>query len=141
MKELIRRTRKSFTSGDRQSDPQIPDNMWAKCPACGQIVYSRELEDNMKVCPKCGYHHRLSAREWLTFLDTGSFEERDMHLLPMDPLEFVSLDVSYAEKLQQAQKKTGLTDAVTGGVGTIEGIPLVIAICDFSFMGASMGSV
>ncbi len=140
MQDFFRLTRKTF-SAEFRSDPQIPDNMWIKCPACGEIVYVRELEDNHKVCPKCGYHHRISSQEWLFLLDSGSFEEHDSDLLPNDPLNFVSLDVSYGEKLKQTQEKLGMNEAVLSGVGTIEGLPLAIAICDFSFMGASMGSV
>ena len=140
MQDFFRLTRKTF-SAEFRSDPQIPDNMWIKCPACGEIVYVRELEDNYKVCPKCGYHHRISSQEWLFLLDPASFEEHDSDLLSNDPLDFVSLDVSYGEKLKQTQEKLGMNEAVLSGVGTIDGLPLAIAICDFSFMGASMGSV
>ncbi len=140
MQDFFRLTRKTF-SAEFRSDPQIPDNMWIKCPACGEIVYVRELEDNHKVCPKCGYHHRISSQEWLFLLDPASFEEHDSDLLPNDPLNFVSLDVSYGEKLKQTQEKLGMNEAVLSGMGTIEGLPLALAICDFNFMGASMGSV
>ncbi len=142
MQDFFRRSRKNFSEERTgQAPPDIPDNMWIKCPACREIVYTRELEDNLKVCPKCGYHHRISAREWLGLLDPDSFVEHDTGLMPTDPLGFVSLDVSYGEKLKQTQDKTGMPEAVISGVGTIEGQPLVVAICDFSFMGASMGSV
>jgi acetyl-CoA carboxylase carboxyl transferase subunit beta len=84
---------------------------------------------------------RMSAREWIGLLDIGSFSEMDANLLPTDPLGFVSLDESYAEKLTKAQQRTGMPDAVLSGVGTIGGGRLALAVGDFAFMGASMGSV
>lgn len=141
MKEWFRRTRKSFGSDQGKSDTQIRGDIWVKCRACGQIIYQKQLNDNLKVCPNCGHHMRLSAREWLGILDVGSFEEQDAHLWPEDPLNFVSLQGSYAEKLKETQQRTGLLDAVISGLGTIDGQPLAVTVCDFDFMGASMGSV
>lgn len=115
--------------------------MWVKCSACRELVYKKELNDGLKVCPKCGHHMRMSAHEWLWLLDVGSFSETDAHLLPTDPLGFVSLDESYAEKLAKAQQRTGMPDAVIAGVGTINGGRLAMAVGDFAFMGSSMGSV
>lgn len=143
MKEFFRRTRKSFTFTHTQGkgEQQVPDNMWVKCSSCQEIIYQKELNDNLKVCPKCGYHNRLSARERLSLLDEGTFEECDTDISPVDILGFVSLNESYSDKLDEAQKKTGMKDAVISGVGKIDGNTLAIAVCDFSFMGASMGSV
>lgn len=139
MKELFRRTPKFFASAGR-SNEQIPDNMWVKCPACGELTYVKQLNDHLKVC-KCGYHMRLSAREWLSILDTGSFVEADADLAPSDPLHFVSAKDNYAEKLHETQTATGLYDALVSGSGTIGGYPLQIAVSEFSFIGGSMGSV
>ncbi|MCG8353153.1 MAG: acetyl-CoA carboxylase, carboxyltransferase subunit beta [Chloroflexales bacterium] len=141
MKEFFRRSKKSFTASPGKNGVQIPDDMWVKCPACRELIYTKELNDNLKVCPKCDQHMRLSAREWIGLLDTDSFVEHDTELWPEDPLEFVSPDDSYADKLQRYQQQTGLADAVISGVGTIEDNPLVLAVADFNFMGASMGSV
>ncbi len=141
MKEFFRRTRKSFTTRHEQGEAQVPEDMWAKCPACRDIIYQRELNDNLKVCPKCSYHHQLSARERLTLLDPDTFEEHDREIAPTDPLAFYSLDQSYRDKLDETQQETDLYDAVIIGTGTIAEQPLSLAICDFSFMGASMGSV
>lgn len=141
MKEFFRRTKLTFTPGRSKGDAQVPDNMWVKCKACREIIYQKELDDHLKVCPKCEHHMRLSARERLSLLDPESFEEYEGHLAPSDPLDFVSLDERYTDKLSQAQEKTGLSDAVVSGTGTIEGRKVVLAVCDFSFMGASMGSV
>jgi acetyl-CoA carboxylase carboxyl transferase subunit beta len=141
VKEFFRRTRKSFSSTQSLDTAQIPDDLWVKCPNCSELVYKKELNDNLKVCPKCGHHMRLSAREWLGLLDVGSFTEMDAHLLPTDPLGFVSSDDSYAEKLHKAQQRTGMPDAVIAGNGKVEARSLIVAVCDFNFMGASMGSV
>lgn len=141
MKELFRRTRKSFTSAEAPEQAQIPDDLWLKCSACREIVYKKELNDNLKVCPKCGHHMRMSAHEWLGLLDVGSFSETDSHLLPTDPLGFVTPDASYASKLKKSQQRTGMADAVIVGVGSLSGIVLSIGVGDFSFMGSSMGSV
>lgn len=115
--------------------------MWVKCSSCRELVYKKELNDSLKVCPKCGHHMRMSAREWIELLDTGSFSETDINLHPTDPLGFVSLDGSYVEKLAKAQERTGMPDAVIAGVGTIGGGRLALAVGDFAFMGSSMGSV
>ncbi|MFP4437783.1 MAG: acetyl-CoA carboxylase, carboxyltransferase subunit beta [Chloroflexaceae bacterium] len=141
MKELFRRTGSRFTSDQNRRDAQIPDDIWVKCPSCGEIIYQKQLNENLKVCPKCGFHMRLTGHEWLGLLDVGSFEEQDNHLWPEDPLRFVSAQGGYAEKLKEAQQRTGLIDAVISGLGTINGLPLSVAVCDFTFMGASMGSV
>lgn len=141
MKEFFRRNKKSFTPAQRESEAQIPENMWVKCSSCRELVYQKQLLDNLKVCPKCGYHMRLSGQEWLGLLDTGSFVEHDADLWPEDLLGFVSPKENYAEKLRDKQQSTGQADAVISGVGAIHGIALAIAVCDFNFMGGSMGSV
>jgi acetyl-CoA carboxylase carboxyl transferase subunit beta len=141
VKEFFRRRKTSFTTGGQPEGNPVPDDMWVKCTACRELVYKKELNDNLKVCPKCGHHMRMSAREWVDLLDTGSFSEMDANLLPTDPLGFVSLDESYAEKLVKAQERTGMLDAVLSGLGMIGGGRLAVAVGDFAFMGSSMGSV
>ncbi len=142
MKEFFRRSKKSFSAEQSQSrGTSVPDDMWVKCPACRELVYKKELHDNLKVCPKCDHHMRLSSREWLAMFDAGSFVEYDGDLWPIDPLGFTSPDGTYAEKLVKTQERTEMPDAVISGVARIEERTLALAICDFSFMGASMGSV
>lgn len=142
MKEFFRRTAKSFAADTQASDQtQIPDDLWVKCTSCREIIYKKELNDNLKVCPKCGHHMRMSAREWVGLLDVGSFSETDAHLLPTDPLGFVTPDEAYADKLKKSQQRTGMADAVISGVGSVDGLWLAIGVGDFSFMGSSMGSV
>ncbi|EFO81634.1 acetyl-CoA carboxylase, carboxyl transferase, beta subunit [Oscillochloris trichoides DG-6] len=141
MKEFFRRRKTSFTTGEQPEGNPVPDDMWVKCAACRDLVYKKELIDNLKVCPKCSHHMRLSAREWLDLLDTDTFSETDTHLRPTDPLGFVSLDESYTDKLVKSQERTGMPDAVIAGLGMIGGQRLALAVGDFAFMGASMGSV
>jgi acetyl-CoA carboxylase carboxyl transferase subunit beta len=140
MKELIQRSRRSFTGSERR-DAHIPDGIWVKCPACRELLYQKQLQDNQKVCPKCGHHLRLTAREWLDLLDPESFVEYDSDLAPTDPLGFATPKETYAAKLIESREKTGLPDVVVSGTGRIEGMPLALAICEFEFMGGSMGSV
>ena len=140
MKELFRRAPKQFTPGIRTNEVHIPDNMWVKCPSCGELTYAKQLNDSLKVC-KCGYHMRLNSREWLGLVDEGSFSEEDTTLAPTDPLGFVSTKDNYAQKLIENQDRTGLNDALVAGHGTIEGLPIQIAVSEFGFIGGSMGSV
>ncbi len=119
----------------------IPEGVWTKCDKCEQIIYNKELEDNLRVCPKCGAHFRLSARERVKQLfDEGSFQELGQNIMPSDPIGFVDIQ-PYATRLKQSQKKTGQRDACLCGQGTVEGRPLVAALLDFDFMAGSMGSV
>ncbi|MBP1465000.1 acetyl-CoA carboxylase, carboxyltransferase subunit beta [Candidatus Chloroploca sp. M-50] len=141
MKEFFRRTKKSFPADQSSEQAQIPDDLWVKCSSCRELIYRKELNDNLKVCPKCGHHMRMSAREWIGLLDVGSFSETDAHLLPTDPLGFVTPDEAYADKLKKSQHRTGLADAVLAGVGSIDGLWMALAVGDFAFMGSSMGSV
>lgn len=117
------------------------DGIWIKCNNCGEIIYRKEVEKNLKICPKCNYHFRLSAKEWIDILiDQNSFYELWGNLESTDPLDFKDRS-RYRDKLKEAQKKTGLTDAVVTGYGTINGLFINIGIFDFNFMGGSMGSV
>lgn len=141
MKDFFRRNKKSFAPTQREGESQVPDNLWVKCPSCRELIYQKQLTDNLKVCPKCSHHLRLVPREWLGLLDENTFVEHDADLWPEDPLGFVSPKESYADKLQATQQKLGQTDAVISGVGTVDGKTLALAICDFSFIGGSMGSV
>jgi acetyl-CoA carboxylase carboxyl transferase subunit beta len=127
--------------GPPKSKKNIPEGVWTKCDKCEQIIYNKELEENFKICPKCGTHFRLSARERIAQLaDSSSFHEFGETILPKDPLEFSDLQ-PYQKRLEDAQKRTGLTDACVTGEALIGDHPLVMAILDFDFMGGSMGSV
>ena len=112
------------------------------CPHCKEPLYVKELENNLHVCPKCGAHLRLNARQRLIYtLDVGSFMEWDTTVQPTDPLGFAVGSDRYDAKLDASRKKTAESEAMITGRGAINGEPVVIAIADFTFMGATMGSV
>lgn len=117
-----------------------PD-LWTKCVHCDAQLLKKDIEDNNMVCPVCDYHFRVNARTRIKQLfDEGSFEELFTDIKPTDPLEFVDTE-SYKNRIEAAQKKTGLNDAVVTGLGTIDGHKVSCAVMDFDFMGGSMGSV
>jgi len=120
---------------------KIPEGLWVKCENCKEIIYRKELENNLKVCPKCQYHFRISAKERISLItDNGSFTELDAELKSPDPLEFKDT-IPYKERLLENEKKTGLKEAAIYGDARINGREVVIAVLDFSFMGGSMGTV
>lgn len=120
---------------------KIPEGLWVKCESCREIIYKKEIDKNLRICPKCNYHFRISARERLKLIaDEGSFVEMDAGLSSKDPLNFRD-KVLYKEKLEENKLKTGLEDAAISGEVTVEGHPVIIVIMDFAFIGGSMGSV
>ncbi len=120
---------------------KIPEGLWVKCDSCKEIIYKKEIDKNLKICPKCNYHFRISARERIQLLvDENSFAEIDTGLSSTDPLGFKD-KVSYRERLEESRKKSELEEAAVSGEATIAGHPVVVVIMDFSFMGGSMGSV
>ena len=115
-------------------------SLWTKCVHCDAQILKTDLEANDMVCPVCEYHFRINARTRIKQLfDEGTFEELFSNIKPTDPLEFTDTE-PYKNRLEAAQKKTNLNDAVVTGVGEIEGHKLAVAIMDFDFMGGSMGS-
>lgn len=119
----------------------IPKDVWTKCPISGEIVYNKALQENWMVVPQSGYHFPLSAPERIRLLiDEGTFEEKDTNLNSLDPLKFEGIE-SYPTKLKKYQEKTQLIDAVISGIGQLNGNKVSIAVMDFRFLGASMGSV
>lgn len=120
---------------------RVPEGLWTKCQNCGETIYSKEVEKNLNVCPKCNYHFRISARKRLELvLDEGSFVEYDANMVSVDFLDFKD-SKSYQARIDAAVAKGGSKDAVICGAGAIEGTPVQVAVFDFSFMGGSMGSV
>ena len=117
------------------------EDLWVNCKKCKEQIYIAELEDNLKVCPRCEYHFRLDARQRIHLLiDQETFIEQDQDLTSPDPLKFKDTK-KYKDRIADSQKKTGLKDAVRTAHGMSKGKPLVIACMDFSFIGGSMGSV
>ncbi|WP_020676952.1 acetyl-CoA carboxylase, carboxyltransferase subunit beta [Geopsychrobacter electrodiphilus] len=120
---------------------QMPEGVWTKCKNCQEIIYAKEILRNLNVCPKCDYHFRISARERIDLiLDEGSFVEMDAKVRSVDFLEFKDTK-KYKDRIRDAVKKSGDGDAVICGSGTIDGLPTIVGVFDFSFMGGSMGSV
>lgn len=119
----------------------VPEGLWMKCPACDAVLYRAELERNIQVCPKCGHHMRVGARErLLKLLDPGSASELGAGIEPDDPLRFRD-SKRYRDRLLQAQKATGEKDALIVMAGTLKGLEVVAAAFEFRFMGGSMGAV
>lgn len=142
MKDIFRKNPKFFAIPPFSEPREIPENLWVRCSRCGELLYVKEFEKNLKVCHKCSHHFRISAAERIAQLvDEGTFVEKDADLLPADPLGFVSLEQSYPSKIAETQQKTGLSEAVVSGAGRIEDTPVQLAVTDFAFLGASMGSV
>src|SRR5438874_11125503 len=117
------------------------EGLWVKCESCRQIIWKKDLEENLNVCPKCGKHFRIDARTRLANLfDNGEYETFSDNLSSTDPLKFVDLK-PYSDRLKRAQEETGLTDAVINGRGKLNGRPIIISAMEYSFIGGSMGSV
>ncbi|MFD2671638.1 acetyl-CoA carboxylase, carboxyltransferase subunit beta [Marinicrinis sediminis] len=138
LRDFFQKKRKYATIPSERSKKDIPEGIMSKCPKCGKIIFSKELDKNCKVCMECGYHFRLNAVERIHYtLDDGRIFEYDSDMISEDPLEFPG----YKEKLVKQAEKSGLKDAVVTGEGTINGFPVVVAVMSFDFFSGSMGSV
>jgi len=126
------------TSGEKKVRTE---GLWVKCENCRQIIWKKDLEENMNVCPKCEKHFRSDARTRLAqLMDDGQYEVFDDNLASTDPLKFVDLK-PYSRRLRQAQQDTGLKDAVINAQGKIQGRTVVASVMEYSFIGGSMGAV
>jgi len=118
---------------------EMPENLWIKDPETGEMVFHKDLEENQFVIPSSGYHMKISARERLkAFFDDGQFETIENPKVVTDPLKFRD-EKRYVDRLKDAKAKTGLEDAILNATGTIEGLPVVVTVQDFAFMGGSLG--
>ncbi len=126
---------------DAEKKSTVPEGLWSKCPACNAVLYFSDIENGQHVCPKCSHHMRISARDRLDWLldDEERYELGD-EVRPTDSLKFVD-SKKYVERLADAQKVTGETDALIVIQGGIKGVPVIVAAFEFEFMGGSMGSV
>ncbi len=133
--------RKDKSGLARQEKKNIPEGLWTKCDSCGEVVYSRKMEELLWVCPNCDFHFRISSQKYIDLLlDNGALEQFDADVASKDPLKFKD-SKRYPDRIKQAQQKTGKVEGVTSGLGTIGGIPVSFAIMNFEFIGGSMGSV
>ncbi|MFM7102853.1 MAG: carboxyl transferase domain-containing protein, partial [Verrucomicrobiota bacterium] len=126
----------------RSKKREIPEGLWTKCPSCEQLIFDKDLDDHLKVCPKCGHHFPIGARERIhSLVETCSFEEMDPQMESIDILRFTGV-ASYEAKLHAYRKKSSLLkDAVVTGVGRIGTQRVALGVMDFGFLGGSMGSV
>ena len=119
---------------------EIPENLWVKCPSCDKMIFSKELEQNHQVCPYCGHHFKLPVLQRLEMMfDDGAYTVISLPEVPDDPLNFTDLK-KYSDRLRDARKKTKQTDAVLVAHGKIGGLPAVVGVFDFAFIGGSMGT-
>lgn len=136
----FRRSKQGILTSTKEKK-ETPDGLWHKCPECKATVTKQELADNLWVCTNCHYHNRINAVEYFQILfDNNEYEELFPNIMPKDELHFVDMK-PYDKRLIEAQKSTGLTDAMTVGVGNLDGQGFVIACMNFNFIGGSMGSV
>ena len=127
--------------GRKSKKRDIPEGLWTKCPKCTTMVFDKELDENLKVCPQCQHHFPIGARERIhSMVATCTFEEMDAEMTSVDVLSFTGV-ASYISKLDDYQKSTGLKDAVTTGICKIGEYRAGLGVMDFSFLGGSMGSV
>ncbi len=133
--------KKPKMTATRSRKREIPEGLWTKCKGCAAMIYDKELDNNLKVCPKCQYHFTIGARERINSLvETCSFEESDATMESVDILQFTGVS-SYTSKLQQHRKISSLKDAVCTGIGRIGKYRVALGVMDFGFLGGSMGSV
>src|SRR5579884_235100 len=132
----------SAVNGAVTVTPKIPANLAVKCPNCKELLVGKDWEKDLRVCKRCGHHFRLSAMERVhLLLDPDSFQEFASDVGPSDPLRFVSRSQSYREKLASERENTGLDESVVVGRGRLAGVPVVLVVMDFRFIGGSMGTV
>src|SRR5438874_9414649 len=134
-------TKKPKLGGGKSRKREIPEGLWTKCPKCAAMVFDKELDENLKVCPKCQHHFRIGARERVhSLVETCSFEEMDAEMTSVDVLQFTGA-ATYKEKLDAYQQTTTLKEAVITGIGKIGDFRVALGVMDFAFLGGSMGSV
>ena len=131
-------SRPVFSSSKKR---ELPEGLWQKCPSCGELIHNLELQQNLRVCHHCDHHFTQSGQERIdSILDAESFQEHDREMSSVDVLKFTG-QASYTDRLRAYQRKTGLKDAVVTGAGTIDEQRVAIAVMDFNFIAATMGSV
>src|SRR5438105_4095398 len=133
--------KKPALKAESRKKRDIPEGLFQKCPGCGEVVHEIELTQNLRVCPKCDYHFAMSAKDRIdNLLDSQTFVEMDTDLKSLDTLRFQGM-ASYKDRLKSYQERTGLIDAVISGYGMIDGYKVALAVMDFGFLAATMGSV
>jgi acetyl-CoA carboxylase carboxyl transferase subunit beta len=137
----FKRSKKPKPVGEGRPRSSVPEGLWVKCDGCKEIIYSKELVRNQRICPKCGFHFKISVPDRIELLlDEDNPKELFSGISPSDPLKFKD-SKAYKDRLEIYQDQTGVRDAVTVVEGHIDGEPVVLAVMDYRFMGGSMGSV
>jgi len=137
----FRKDRRPKTVRDERSRSVVPEGLWTRCDGCREIIYTKELDKNLRICPKCGYHFRIDAPTRIQLLlDEPEPGELFASIQPTDPLRFKD-SKPYADRLRSYQKALGTADALIVVEGSIEELPVVLSVMDYRFMGGSMGSV
>jgi acetyl-CoA carboxylase carboxyl transferase subunit beta len=121
-------------------ESRVPEGLWVKCPSCSEVIYNKDLVATLNVCPKCAHHFRITSAERIKTLFDGEWIEHDANLTSTDPLNFTDTK-PYKARLDASITATGMKDAVVVGSGTIDGIPTVLAVMEYGFIGGSMGVV
>jgi len=137
----FKKTRKPIASPTTEKPSRVPEGLWIKCPGCAQLIYKKDLEESLNVCPKCTHHFRIGAAERLRALfDEGEYVEHFPGLISVDPLQFTDTK-PYRDRLQKTIAGTGMNDAVIVATGSLDGLGVVISAMEYSFIGGSMGVV
>ena len=137
----FKKTRKPIASSTTEKPSRVPEGLWIKCPGCAQLIYKKDLEESLNVCPKCTHHFRIGAAERLRALfDEGEYVEHFPGLISVDPLQFTDTK-TYRDRLQKTIAGTGMKDAVIVATGSLDGLGVVISAMEYSFIGGSMGVV
>ena len=137
----FKKTRKPIASQTAEKPSRVPEGLWVKCPGCAQLIYNKDLETSLNVCPKCAHHFRIGAAERLASLfDDGKYDEHFPNLISTDPLQFVDTK-PYRDRLQKTREATGLKDSVIVATGRLDGLDVVVAAMEYTFIGGSLGVV
>jgi acetyl-CoA carboxylase carboxyl transferase subunit beta len=137
----FKREKKSIEQATPPEERKVrTEGLWVKCESCGTIVFRKDLEANLLVCPKCGFHFKMNSKQRLEMLLDGRWTEHDAGMTSTDPLQFVDTK-PYAARLKEARKKLGMNDAVITAEGQLAGRPVVCCAMEFNFIGGSMGAV
>jgi acetyl-CoA carboxylase carboxyl transferase subunit beta len=136
----FKKARKPRASSTAEKPSRVPEGLWVKCPDCAQIIYNKDLEKNLSVCPKCAYHFRISAADRLRALFDEGWTEHHAQLFSTDALHFTDTK-TYRDRLRVAEETTGAKDAVIIATGQLDGLDVVVAAMEYAFIGGSMGVV
>ncbi len=136
----FKKAKKPIAAATKEKPSRVPEGLWVKCPDCGHIIYNKDLLASLHVCPKCAHHFRINATDRLRMLFDGEWIEYDKELVSTDPLSFTDTK-PYKGRLKASIEATGLKDAIIVASGTIDGLPVMVASMEYSFIGGSMGVV